>query len=70
MPRNILFFFLMVIYLLGEKERESACKLGRGREREREGGRKKGRERIPSWFQVVRAEPDVGLDLTNPETMT
>ena len=47
-------------------ERESVCVsthvLGRGRER--------GRERIPSWFHTVSAEPDSGLHLTNHEIMT
>ena len=37
---------------------------GGGAERER------GRERIQSRFHAVSAEPDVGLDLTNPEIMT
>ena len=41
-----------------EKEREP----GRVRERER--------ERIPSRFCAVSAEPDVGLDLTNREIIT
>ena len=35
------------------------------REREREG-----RERIPSRFCIVSAEPDAGLGLTNHEIMT
>ena len=44
-------------YLFGERERENEW--GRNRER--------GRERIPSRLQVVRTEPDVGLDLMNRE---
>ena len=51
----ILFYFFKFIYL---RERE----WGRGRER--------GRERIPSRFHAVSAEPNVGLELTNREIMT
>ena len=52
-------------------ERERACAggegaEGRGRERERE----RERERIPSRFHITSAEPNVGLELTNHETMT
>ena len=37
---------------------------GRSREREKE------RERIPSRLQIVRAEPDMVLELRNCEIMT
>ena len=39
-----------------------ACEWRRGRER--------GRERTPSWLHTAGTEPDVGLDLLNPEIMT
>ena len=39
-----------------------------GRDRER--GRERWRERIPSRLQVVGTEPDLGLDATNYEIMT
>ena len=42
--------------------RERVCKLGRGRERER--------ERIPSRLRAVSAEPSMGLELTNHEIVT
>ena len=42
--------------------RECAREQGRSRER--------GRERIPSRFHAVSAEPNVGLKLTNREIMT
>ena len=46
----------------------------RERERERtqmgEGQRERERERIPSRFCIFLMEPDVGLKLTNHETMT
>ena len=44
------------------------------RERERErvqvGEGQRGRERIPSRLHIVSAEPDAGLDPTNPEIVT
>ena len=46
---------------MGGREREYE---GRGRERERE--RERG-VRIPSRLSAVRAEPSVGLELTNHE---
>ena len=42
----------------------------RKREREREQGTGRERERIPSRLHTVSTEPDVGLELTNLETMT
>ena len=38
--------------------------------REQRKGRERGRERIPSRLLAVCAEPNPGLDLTNPEVMT
>ena len=38
------------------------------RKREQERGRKRGRQRIPN--RLCRAEPDIGLELTNHEIMT
>ena len=38
--------------------------------RERERGRERRRERIPSRLCTVSAEPDGGPDPTNPEVMT
>ena len=51
-----------MFYLLKEREREHERR--RGAERERE------KERIPRRLCAVRAEPNVGLDLTNCEIMT
>ena len=42
----------------------------RERVSEPERGREKGRERIPSRFHTISAEPDTGLELTNHEIMT
>ena len=50
----------MFIYF--ERERERAREQGRGRAREG--------DRIPSKLCVVSAEPDAGLELTNPAIMT
>ena len=47
-----------------ERERESACTLGRSRERRGE------RERIPSRLHLIGAEPNVGLEPTICETIT
>ena len=47
---------------MGEGERERAHKTGRGRERRR--------ERMPSRLRTVRAEPHMGLELTNHKVMT
>ena len=52
--------FLKSFYLFWEREHEQG---GAERERERE-------RRIPSSFCAVNTEPDVGLKLTNRETMT
>ena len=38
--------------------------------RAQEGWRERERERIPSRFRTVSAEPDAGLDLRNPEVVT
>ena len=47
------------------RERETCtCKWGRSREREG------GRERIPSKFCIVRAEPDRGLKVMKCEILT
>ena len=46
--------------------RKRASRVGAERERERE----RGRQRIPSRFHTVSAEPDVGLDLMNQAVMT
>ena len=54
------------VYLVGERERVCAHEWGRGREREREGGR----ERLPSRPHAVSVEPSLGLELTNREIMT
>ena len=43
---------------------------GGGTEREREKERERGKERNSSRLHAVSAEPDSGLDLTNPEIMT
>ena len=40
------------------------------RERQRERERERERERIPSRFCAASEEPDVGLELQNPEIMT
>ena len=48
------------------KERKGECEQGRGRERGRERERERERERIPSRLHPVSAEPDAGLELTNP----
>ena len=59
--RNCILFSLMVVYLfIFERERGQAG----------EGQRERGRERIPSRFSTISAEPDVGLKLTNHEIMT
>ena len=34
------------------------------------GGTERGRDRIPGRLHTVRAEPDMGLQLTNCEIMT
>ena len=47
-----------------ERERE------RERESEQEGQRERERERIPSRLHNVIAEPHMGLELMNRETMT
>ena len=52
----------MLMYL--ERENEHVHEQGKGRERERE------RERVPSRLQAFGMEPDVGLELTNPEIVT
>ena len=51
-----------MFYLLKERERENTS--GGEGQRERE------KERIPRRLCAVRAEPNVGLDLTNCEIMT
>ena len=51
---HISLFLSSFIYF--ERERESMCKWGRGKER--------GRERIPSRLHTTSAEPDAGLQLT------
>ena len=48
-----------------EKESERAHDWERGREIGRQG-----RQRTPSRFHAVSAEPDAGLDLRNYEIMT
>ena len=53
----------MFMYLFGEKERTQEGESG---SREREGER----ERIPSGLWAASTEPDVGLELPNPEIMT
>ena len=45
-----------------ERERAYVCMSGGGTEREREHAR----QRIPSRLCADSAEPDVGLELTNP----
>ena len=52
----------MCIYLLRDRERESASRGGAERER--------GRERISSQFCSVSTEPDARLDLRNHKIMT
>ena len=49
----------MYLFILREKKRERAG----------EGQRERERERIPSRFHTVSTEPNVGLELTNPEIM-
>ena len=46
----------------GEKERETECKWGKGKER--------GRQRIPSRLCTISTEPDAGLERMNCEIMT
>ena len=52
----------MFIYV----ERESE----RGRKKVSRGGAERGRERIPSRLHAVSAEPDLGLEPMNCESMT
>ena len=52
------------MYILRERERE------RERETVQVGEGQRGKERIPSRLHIFSAEPDVGLDPTNPEIMT
>ena len=54
------FFFKFYSFILREREKE----------REREHKKETGRDRIPSRFRAVSAEPDMGLDLTNCQIMT
>ena len=56
----------MFIYFEREKERKRGGGAGRERERERE----RGRERIPSRFYAVSAEPNMGLKAKSHEIMT
>ena len=53
--QHVTIFLSLFIYF----ERQRQRKWGRGRER--------GTKRIPSRLCAVRAEPDVGLDLTIPD---
>ena len=50
--------FFLSLFILRDRESRGVA------ERERE------RERIPGRLHAVRAEPDVGLELTNYEIMT
>ena len=50
------------------REGETECKLGRGREREREMQNPK--QAVGSRLLAVHTEPDAGLKLTNGELMT
>ena len=54
------FLSFLNIYLFFEKERQP----------EQGSGRERGRESIPSGLCAVRAEPDVGLELTKHEITT
>ena len=58
---------LLFIYFERERERERSA---RARERLSRGGAERGRGRIPSRLHAASPEPDVGLDLVNPEIMT
>ena len=69
-----MFYFTLLVFLTlflrGECTRVSA---GAGGVREGEGGEgwaERGRERIPSRFHAVSAEPHEGLGLMNREIMT
>ena len=53
-------FFFKVIYF--EREKETVCARGQGRE--------KRRERIPNRLHTVSVEPNMGLDTMNDEIMT
>ena len=57
----MIFFYSLFIYFEREKEEDSMCEQGRGREET---------ERIPNRLHAVSAEPDLGLDPTNREIMT
>ena len=59
MENSNLFFFLSLFVCFERKT-----------ERDHEQGRGRGREGIPSRLHTVSTEPDVGLELTNPEIMT
>ena len=52
------------VYFEREREREQASRQEQGR------GRERGRDRIPGRLCAVSPEPDLWLQLTNPETMT
>ena len=57
-----LFFVSFEVYLFEkERDRESTCDWGRGRDRG---------ERVPSRLHAVGTEPGGGLDPPNHETMT
>ena len=56
-----MYFYLFIYLFEREREHEHAWA---------ERGKERGRERIPSRLHTVRAEPDVGLKLTNHEIIT
>ena len=60
------FCFLMFVYFLRERQRQSA-NWGRGGRAEREGDTE---SEASSGLQAVSPEPDAGLELTNREIMT
>ena len=60
----VFFIFFKLTHFERERERERASEHEWGRSRDRR------RERIPSRFHAVNAEPNAGLDPMNHETVT